>query len=93
MNAALQCIAHAPSLASHFLSKRYLQNKSNDDKLASSFAEVLHAIYQQNENPRMVRGEQMYRGLRGSSFRPRRFLEDLIEVAPQFDGGRQRKLC
>ena len=76
MNAALQCIAHTPSLAQHFFTNSYLDANSNDDKLASSFAIVLKRIYQ---------------GSNVSSFQPRAFLEDLIQVAPQFDGGRQRE--
>ena len=76
MNAALQCIVHTPSLAQYFFTNSYLDANSNDDRLASSFATVLKRIYQGNSF---------------SSFQPRTFLEDLVQIAPQFDGGRQRE--
>ena len=78
MNAALQCIAHTPSLAQYFLSDKHTQDNTNEDKLVSSFANVVRGIYTEN-------------GRRSSAFCPSRFLQDLIYVAPQFDGGRQRE--
>jgi hypothetical protein len=88
MNAALQAIAHTPSLARYLLSNRYCEANTNEDKLASSFAEVVGAIYQRRGSPS---GSRRMSVSRASSFRPQKFLDDLIEVAPQFDGGRQRE--
>ena len=78
MNAALQCIAHTPSLSQYFLSDKYVKDNTNEDKLVSRFADVVRGIHTEN-------------GKRSSSFCPSRFLRDLTEVAPQFDGGRQRE--
>jgi hypothetical protein len=86
MNAALQAIAHTPSLARYFLSNKYREVNTNEDKLASSFAEVVRAIYRSSPS-----GSRRLSVARALPFRPQRFLEDLIEVAPQFDGGRQRE--
>lgn len=91
MNSALQCIVHTPSFLKFFLCNKYKDFKSKDEKLVESFAGVVRAVYQRSDRP--------YAGHRGYSitsrdswsFRPRKFLEQLIEVAPQFDGGRQRE--
>lgn len=85
MNAALQCIVHTPGVAKYFLSNQYREVNTNEDKLASSFAEVVRGIYRDTNSRRT------HRLSASRAFRPQRFLDDLIEVAPQFDGGRQRE--
>mmetsp|Transcript_40514 Transcript_40514/g.85032 ORF Transcript_40514/g.85032 Transcript_40514/m.85032 type:complete len:591 (-) Transcript_40514:1603-3375(-) len=86
MNAALQCIAHTPSLADFFLSKSYALFISKNEKIGHCFADVVDNIYQ-NEG----RCNSYYSRISNSVYRPDNFLEKFTDddVAPQFADSRQ----
>jgi hypothetical protein len=83
-------------LAEFFLTNNYLYN--GDEKLVESFATVVRAIYQEKSAGR-GRGSGVSSHGRGYSlgggddqaFSPKDFLEQLVAVAPQFVGSRQRE--
>ena len=87
LNAAIQCLAHTPSLADFFLSEDYKSYLSRNEKIASRFAEVVEQIYHNDD---------YYSYYAHSStnppYRPDDFLEGFTDddFAPQFAGSRQR---
>lgn len=97
MNAALQCLAHTPSLADFFLGGAHRAFAREDQKIASCFAEVVDNIYQRGGGGGGMCGyDNYYAQHRGSSssspFSPDAFLQKFTgdDVAPQFGGYRQR---
>ena len=95
MNAVIQCLAHAPSLADFFLNTDHSKLHSKNGKLAESFATVVHGIYKSGEaSPTMITGIDKYSystSRFNRAFRPNDFLEQMVEVAEQFEGSEQRK--
>ncbi|KAL7542623.1 hypothetical protein ACHAWF_007214 [Thalassiosira exigua] len=85
LNAALQCLAHTPSLADFFLSDAYKIFLSENEKVGSSFAQVIDNIYRSDDD------RYSYYSQRNSSYSPGDFLEGFTDddVAPQFGGSRQ----
>mmetsp|Transcript_9769 Transcript_9769/g.20659 ORF Transcript_9769/g.20659 Transcript_9769/m.20659 type:complete len:321 (-) Transcript_9769:1722-2684(-) len=86
MNAAIQCLAHTPSLADFFLSKDYFFFLSKEKRLGHCFADVIDNIYQSNSNYSYCSQRK------NSPYSPDTFLDEFAsdDVAPQFTGSRQR---
>ena len=87
MNAAIQCLAHTPAVADFILSRQYENYEDgNDQKIADVFAEVVNAIYKEDNGYRGY-----YAHAFDSSFNPDDFLEEFTseDMAPQFGGYRQ----
>lgn len=81
MNAVIQCLAHTPPLADYFLSNDFKAHLSENEKIASCFAEVLEHIYPDKN------------GLDANyPYRPVNFLRAFTveDVAPVFGDRKQR---
>ena len=95
MNAALQCLAHTPSLADFFLSKQFKNFVvEREQKIANAFADVIDKIYDADDSQNNSYYHSYYASYPVEpTHSPDEFLEAFTEdeVAPQFGGYRQRK--
>jgi hypothetical protein len=87
MNAAIQCLAHTPSLADFFLSNNYRGFLSEDAKIGDAFGSIVNNICRHGGSR-----HNYYSRMSDSPCSPSAFLEAFTRdgVAPQFAGGRQR---
>jgi len=87
MNAAIQCLAHTPSLADFFLSKDYKIFVSKEKRLGHCVADVIDNIYRSNSKCSYCSQRKQ------PPYSPDDFLDEFAsdDVAPQFAGSRQRK--
>lgn len=91
MNAAVQCLAHTPSLADFFLSKQFKHFiVEREQKIANAFADLIDKIYDGDSQNSYHSYYASYPA--ESTHSPDEFLEAFTEdeVAPQFGGYRQR---